>query len=169
MQTQLSLPTVADFFETKLVEINDHTVSENGQHMAPIKKESDALKYSLININFRCVLDYTELNATVTVIDESKYDEYLKEREEFNLKHGMQAQFQSGPLAIPTGGNSPMGSLTIISPPKVPTRQISILGTLVFYYSGQMRTIVDNYNDFKEAYNNYLTKTHLDINPNKPQ
>lgn len=60
------------------------------------------------------------------------------------------------------GGYIPNHEFGII----VPMKKVSIIGTVITYFNGTARIIVDDFEDFEYIYFDYLTKQKLDINNN---
>jgi len=51
-------------------------------------------------------------------------------------------------------------------PPLMPLRKLVLKATLVTYFTGVQRILVDNFEEFQELYFNYLQKQRLDIGSN---
>ena len=138
----IELPGKSDFHKTTNVEI---TQDEN----TGIKK----IHYRKCNIAMRSITDFTSCEMEFEVIDEEKINDYEKQVEEFKDKI---KKVQRGEIQI----------MEPIERPEPPTKKVKVIGTIIYYFNGAYRIVVDDFEEFEEIYFNYLTAQKLDLNKN---
>lgn len=134
----IEVPSEKDFYRTTNVELtNDH----NG-----LQK----VHYRDCNIAMRSITDFTSIKNEVETLDEEKLPEYEKEMEVFMEKVKNRNQMD-GPLERP----------------EPPIKKVKITGTIVTYFNGMVRVIVDDFEDFEKEYFEYLKMSRLDLGIDK--
>jgi hypothetical protein len=176
MKNQIELPREKDFHETSVVDYSG--ALERPGH------EKDVVLYRKANVNLRTITDFTEAKVNLTVLDSEKFPEFEKKEKEWQeqMERFRASVDPGGPSPFPMaefGGFSappefpsdavvkqPGARVVSIGPLKRPVpemKTITIKGTYILYYNGAQRMIVDDFNDFKETYFNYLNAQKLDM------
>jgi hypothetical protein len=163
MKNMIELPTEKDFHKTTLIE-----VSQERKNMYTAPKQDEYVMYRKCIINMRNIVDIIEYEIIADVLDESKSEEYKKQMDEFHKK-GISAadihfpisdeQPQIGGRTQSFGDIIPMPPM----PPECPTKQFKLKCTLILYFNGIQRMIVDDFNEFSQEYFAYLQKQQLDL------
>lgn len=165
MKNMIELPTEADYHKTALIDIRE-------AHQ--LMKKADTISYKKCIVNFRSIVDISEKEIFVNVIDEDKYPEYealleknKKKREESLNRRKPLGISQTQPVILPdqeyevhTGLADLDDYIHISGPPHI---TIKMTGTLVLYFNGLQRFVVDDFEEFQEKYFNYLKMQKLDI------
>lgn len=134
MKNMIEVPSEKDFYRTTNVELtNDH----NG-----LQK----VHYRDCNIAMRSITDFTSIEIEAETLDKEKLPEYEKEMDAFKEKVKNMGQFD-GPLERP----------------EPPIKKVIIIGTIVTYFNGMVRVIVDEFDEFEKEYFNYLKMSRLDL------
>lgn len=155
MKSAIELPKKEDYFLTKIVHL---TPPSGYQH--EVMKESEAIKIRDGAVNLKQIIDYTACDMTVDVIDEAKMPEFEEKMKQLqSVRQG--GQRLGGTMAV---GEDFNGGVPIFDRPELPVRKARVLGTFVLYLNGVQRLICEDFNEFSQLYQNYLTKENLDIN-----
>ena len=145
MKNAIEVPTELDFHKTESLEI---TLDQELQcHKAHYRKAA---------INMRGIIDFTSVENELSVIDETKVEEYKKAVSEFRKKY----QFSDSQY-LPEGVRN--GNGEIETPPELPLKNFKFQGVIILYYNGAQKLIVDDFEEFQEIYFNYLKRLRLDI------
>ena len=144
MKNMLELPKPKDFYKTKFIE----TCGD----MMP-QKEEDAISYKSGQINLRNIVDFFQGEVKINVIDENKS---VKEVD-YNKLTG---ELLKNPTRRPGERVHHYGEPAHEPPP---TKAFKLKCTVITYFNGQQRVIVDDFNEFSELYFNYLQREKLDI------
>jgi hypothetical protein len=150
MKNFIEIPRKEDYHNTTIFDVNQ--VGREPQ------REKNMLLYHKGRINLRSIVDLHEWTINLDVIDEEKYPEWEKQRKEWAEKSEFQPEF-------PTASPFPIG----LPPPPVPIKTKTIKLTGVLYFSGVQRFIMDDFGDFCELYDNYLTSQKLDFDIKKQE
>jgi|GEM_PF-7047313 len=141
MKNMIEVPTKNDFHRTTNIEITSNEIGLREIH------------YRNCNVAMRSITDFTSIEMEVDVLDNEKMPEYEKQLSEFkeNIK-----KFHKGELNLSERHEH-------IERPEPPIKKVKISGTMVAYFNGTARIIVDHFEDFETIYFDYLTKQKLDI------
>lgn len=167
MNNMLELPKRKDFHNTTIVEF-----ANNSGGLQPLKL-SETIQYRKGFVNMRNVVDLFEMALKFEVIDETKIEEYEKQKSEWIKKHQphidklgfhpSMIQYDdkndfSGEVA---NENPEVPPFT--PPPPMPKTIITIPVSVVLYFNGVQRMMVDDIKEFSELYFDYLQEQKLDL------
>lgn len=174
MQTTFNMPTEKDYHKTKVIDLL------HGENPGFNGYPKEMIGYRDIVINKRVITDYQKYEIKMTVLDDDKEKvkafETAKEKwcdenqvmyDEFDA---MTNSINSFPHAIYPGGkikpmlkphNEMMMGMHktpqfLSEPPVHPTRELRLPATVVMYFTGVQRMIVDDFDEFHEMYQDYL-------------
>ncbi len=156
----LELPTEIDFYKTDFIIIHDN------QHV-PYMHLKDFISESNGIINMKNIIDIFKHTIVRNVIDEEKYPEWYKNRTDF-IQASQQSHMEKHDYLKP--GSPEFHSICPISfqdSPELelpPIKKFSKEVTMVLYFNGIQRTIVDGFEEFRELYFSYLKKRSLNMN-----
>jgi hypothetical protein len=165
MKNFIEIPRKEDYHETTLVD------STAGSGREP-QHEKDLLLYHNGRINLRSIVDCHAFAIKIEVIDEEKFPEWEKARAEWveKNKNRMKVVPMPGEMVVDPACEIPDGQYVASPfggfgppPPPAPTITKTLKVTIILYFSGVQRFIVDDYKDFCEMYDNYLTSQKLDF------
>lgn len=148
MKAMIELPRPEDYMSVSIIDLS------NARRQPCLPK--DALKWQKGSVNMRSIVDFTQADIEIDVIDEEKYPDFLKKDKAWNEKYGNPIQVQEGQMFSPMPVGDP--------PPELPIKRMSVKGVVITYFTGIQRVIGMDYEDFKEEYFKYLKFVKLDIN-----
>lgn len=186
MKNFIEIPKKEDYHDTTFVDVQ----AASGRDP---QFEKELLIYHKGRVNLRSIVDLHAFVVKMEVLDEEKYPEWEKQRKELFEKQKnalrvvpmvdqpdggrvfseevpppsepkLTAELTDNPLnADLIAQGEPFGYPAFGPPIPPPTRIKTIKVTAILYFSGVQRFIVDDYKDFCEVYDNYLTKQKLDM------
>lgn len=158
MKNMIELPTEKDFHKTTVIEQPNFN-----QPMYVAPKQSELILYRKANVNMRNIVDILEYEIVVDVLDESKFDEYKIKLDEFRKKRSLVGDtFPVFPDGRPVNEDE-LSAVSMDMPPICPTKEFRLKCTLVMYFNGIQRMLVDDFSEFSQLYFEYLQKQQLDL------
>lgn len=164
MKNFIEIPRKEDYHETTYVDVQQARLEP--------QREKDLILYHKGRLNLRSIVDLHEWTLKLDVIDEEKFEEWEKARNEWMEKSKVgprigQAIIEGGEIS----GNEaevverpfPMFSFGSPQPPPPPLKTKILKVTAILYFSGAQRFIVDDFQDFCQIYDNFLQVQKLDI------
>lgn len=159
MKNFIELPRKEDYHETTLIDTS--VIGREAYH------EKDLLLYHKGQVNMRSIVDLFEITLKVDVIDEEKFPEFEKQRNEYIEKRNAQMRTPFQPMGGPENILEQEHAFAQPFPfgpqPQLPIKTLTLKGTAILYFLGVQRVIVDDFKEFQAMYNHYLTKQKLDM------
>lgn len=151
----LELPKRDDYHQTTIVDLNPaYTRGE-------ILKKDDLIHYRKGFINLRNIIDVFENSTPFDVIDEEKYDNFVREMEAWEEENkGQPKRFYAG---IPEDNFQGLPTMQDANRPQLPLKKFIVKTTNILYMNGIQRAMTDDLEEFQELYFNYLQRQKLDI------
>ncbi len=144
MKNMIELPGKQDFYRTQNIEVTQ-------DEMSGVKK----IHHRNCNIAMRSIIDFTSIESEHDFIDEEKMPDYEKAVSEYKEKcKSRKISRMAGSNGNANLGEEMMGVEYDIDSldnfhPEFPTKRIKFIGTIILYFNGQSRIIVDSFQDFE--------------------
>lgn len=165
MSHALEVPTEKDFLETSFLENFVDLINSQRQNYAPFEKD---IKYRKGVINFRSIVDFIETDIVINVIEDDKYAEFEKKSKEWEEKAmALHPPHQRGfghPVMVTSPGEQEAYEELHKTRPEVPTREMKIKGVYILYFNSAVRMSMEDYDEFKEKYFEWLAKERVGAN-----
>lgn len=153
MKNFLDLPRREDFFKTTFLDLTQ------GEYQSHFKKKD--IRYRKGFVNMRNIVDLSEFNVTIKVIDEERFPDFEAKMKEYG-KNNLSISLPRPAGVIPMYPTNITDNQIEMEMPTLPTKDVTLKGTTVLYFNGAARMIMTDFKEFESIYFEYLQKEKLD-------